>query len=129
MQIWMSGQRRNENVLLDKKRNLSVVHHMLKAVALVGWRRLFPLHSKWFLSFVFSCFLSFFALWESQDMTSDLLDQKLKALSAEECRSVTKYEEGWFCFLKALLFFRLNLHNNQISVIPECIGTLTNMME
>src|SRR6187455_766575 len=95
VQIWMSGQRRNENVLLDKKRNLSVVHHMLKAVALVGWRRLFPLHSKWFLSFVFSCFLSFFAQeleWESQDMTSDLLDQKLKALSAEECRSVTKYE-------------------------------------
>ena len=43
MQIWMSGQRRNENVLLDKKRNLSVVHHMLKAVALVGMEEAFPI--------------------------------------------------------------------------------------
>ena len=103
MQIWMSGQRRNENVLLDKKR----IFLLSKAVELVGWRRLFPLHSKWFLSFVFSCFLSFFAQeleWESQDITSDLLDQKLKALSAEECRSVTKYGEGWFCFLKTSSF-------------------------
>ena len=125
MQIWMSGQRRNENVLLDKKRNLSVVHHMLKAVALVGWRRLFPLHSKWFLSFVFSCFLSFFAQWESQDMTSDLLDQKLKALCTEDCRSAIKYEEGWFSL--SSFFFRLSFHNNQIMVIPECIGALKNL--
>ena len=36
--------------------------------------------------------------WESQNMTSDVLEQKLKALCTEDCRSVTKYEEGWFCF-------------------------------
>ena len=31
--------------------------------------------------------------WESQNITSDLLDQKLKALCTEDCRSAIKYDQ------------------------------------